>query len=218
MIVAGAIPTSTVLYTKQTLTAEQKLQARANIGAAAIGSTGGGDGGGSTFSVTITNLLESRVITVAEGKPVALKFNYSSVDDEGMDDGPGIGQVIVGGVVRQTFSATQGDHEIDITGYLSSGTNNVSIRIANSENAVKVLAYTVTVAAVYLASSFDASVPYSDTIPFVYTPTGLAEKTMHFELDGSEIGTVVVSTSGRQQSYPIAAQSHGSHILRVWFT
>lgn len=178
----------------------------------------GGGGGGSTFAVTITNLSESRVITVAEGESVLLRFNYSSVDDEGMDDGPGIGQVLVGGVVRQTFSATQGDHEIDITNYLSAGTNNVSVRITNSENTSKMLAYTVTVAAVYLASSFDASVPYSGVIPFVYTPTGLAEKTMHFELDGSEIGTVVVSTSGRQQNYPIAAQSHGSHILRVWFT
>lgn len=180
---------------------------------------GGGGGNGSiSFEIDITNLLESRIITVPEGDTVLLRFAYSSVDDEGMDDGTGIGQVIVGGIVRQTFSATQGDNEIDVTSYLASGTNNISIKITNSENTSKVLAYIVTVAAVYLTSSFDASVPYSGIIPFVYTPTGITEKTMHFELDGEEIGTSTITTSGRQQSYPIIVQSHGSHILRVWFT
>lgn len=181
--------------------------------------TGGGGGGGSlTFTMTLTNLLDSRVITVPEGETVVLKFNYSSVDDEGMDDGPGIGQVLVGGVARHPFTAVQGENSVDITSYLASGTNNISIRVTNSENASKSLVYTVTVATVYLASTFDASIPYSGAIPFVYTPTGIAEKTVHFELDGAEIGKATVTTSGRQQSYTIPAQSHGSHILRVWFT
>lgn len=182
------------------------------------GTGGGGGGSASSFAVTLTNLLESRIITVPEGESVVLKFNYSSVDNENMDDGAGIGQIFVGGVIRHTFAATQGENEVDVTSYLASGTNNVSVKVSNSENASKVLTYTVTVASVYLTSSFDASIPYSGTIPFVYTPTGIAEKVMHFELDGKEIGTATITTSGRQQSYPIAAQSHGSHVLRVWFT
>ena len=181
-------------------------------------SSGGTGGGGATFAITITNLLESRVLTVAEGEKVVLRFNYSSVDAEGMDDGPGVGQILVDGIAKHPFSAVQGENEVDITDYLASGTNGVSVRITNSENASKLLPYTVTVAAVYLASSFDASVPYTGAISFPYTPTGIAEKTMHFELDGVEIGTAVVATSGRQQSFTIPAQSHGSHILRAWFT
>ena len=178
----------------------------------------GAGGGGVTFTITITNLLESRVITVPENAQVLLKFNYSSVDDEGMDDGPGVGQILVGGIVRQTISAVQGENEVDITGFLASGTNNVSVRITNSEGASKSLPYTVTLAAVSLTSSFDASVPQTGAFSFPYTPTGIAEKTMHFELDGVEIGTATVSTSGRQQSYSIPAQSHGAHVLRAWFT
>ena len=188
------------------------------IGPFTTGTGGSGAGAGYTYTITIMNMLESRVITVAEGEKVVLKFNYSSVDEENMDDGPGLGQVLVGGVVRMPFSANQGPNEIDVTEFLAAGANNVTIRISNSENNSKPLAYTITVAAVSLASSFDASVPYSGSIVFPYTPTGLAEKTMHFELDGKEIGTAVVTSSGRQQSYTIPPQGHGSHVLRVWFT
>jgi hypothetical protein len=73
----------------------------------------------------------------------------------------------------------------------------VSVRVTNSENNSKSLPYTVTVAAVYLTSSFDASVPYTGAFAFPYTPTGIADKVIHFELDGVELGSVVVSTSGR---------------------
>ena len=180
--------------------------------------SGSGGGTSSTFTITLTNLLDERVITVPEGESVVLKFNYSSVDDEGIDDGAGIGQVLVGGIVRRTFSAVQGENEIDVTNYLGAGTNNVSIRVTNSENSGKLLPYTITLAAVYLTSSFDAMAIQTGAFTFPYTPTGLADKMMHFEVDGDEIGTVEVSTSGRQVTYRIPAQSHGSHILRAWFT
>ena len=180
--------------------------------------TGGGGGGFVTFTPTLTNLLESRVITVPSGETVILRLNYSSVDDEGMDDGPGIGQLLVAGTVRQTFSVQQGEFEIDITKYLMPGTNNISVKVTNSENVPKTMTYTVVLATVSLTSGFDNTQVYSGAFTFPYTPTGMAEKTVHFELDGREIGTTKVTTSGRQVSYTIPAQSHGAHILRVWFT
>ena len=188
------------------------------IGPFDTGTGGSGAGGNTVYNISVTNLLDSRMITVAEGERVVLKFNYSSIDDESMDDGPGLGQIIVSGSIRMTFSANQGNNEIDVTEFLSAGTNNVTVRISNSENSSKPLAYVITVAAVSLVSSFDASVPYSGTIVFPYTPIGIAEKTVHFELDGKEIGVTHVSTSGRQLSYSIPKQSHGAHILRAWFT
>lgn len=183
-----------------------------------IGTGGGGGGGSVTFTATLTNLLESRVITVPSGENVVLRLNYSSVDDEGMDDGPGIGQLLVAGTVRQSFSVSQGEFELDITKYLVSGTNNISVKVTNSENVTKTMTYTVTLATAFLTSGFDNSQTYSGAFTFPYTPTGLSEKTVHFELDGKEIGTAKVTTSGRQVSYPIPAQSHGAHVLRVWFT
>jgi hypothetical protein len=185
------------------------------------GPGGGGTGGGvveALFSISLTNLLESRIITVPEGEPVVLSFNYSSTDAEGLDDGPGIGQLLINNVVKSTFTANQGPNDLDVTQWLNTGANNLTIRVTNSENNHKNLPYTVTVAAITMSSSFDASVPYTGPINFPYTPTGIAEKTVYFELDGVEIGKAIVTTSGRQQSFTIPAQTHGSHVFRSWFT
>ena len=123
-----------------------------------------GLGGGNdklSFNVSLTSLNESRIITVPEGERVVLRFNYSSVDDEGIDDGNGMGQLLVGGVVRKAFNAVQGENELDITEFLSSGTNSVSLKVVNSEETDKSLAYTVTVAAVYLTSPFAGAKGYA---------------------------------------------------------
>ena len=183
-----------------------------------VATTGGGGGGGTlTYVITMKNLLDSRVITVSEGKKVELKFSYESKDDDGMDDGSGIGKIIVGNANRHTFTAKQGENTMDVTSFLVPGSNTVKVQVENSEGAKKTISYTVTVAAAYLTSQFDVSAPFTGPIEFTYTPTGIAEKTVHFELDGTEIGTSIVTVSGRQQNYTIPAQSHGPHHLRVWF-
>ena len=183
-----------------------------------VATTGGGGGGGTlTYAISMSNLLDSRIITVSEGSKVELKFSYASVDEDGIDDGPGIGKVIVGNATKHTFTVLQADNTVDVTAYLTAGPNTVKVQVENSEGAKKTLSYTITVAAAYMTSAFDASAPFTGAIPFVYTPTGLAEKIVHFELDGKEIGTATVTTSGRQQSYNIPAQSHGAHRLSAWF-
>ena len=179
---------------------------------------GSGTGSSATFEATLTNLMDSRIFTVPSDKDVILRLSYTSMDSEGVNDGSGIGQLIIGGLVRKTFSVNQGEFEVDVTDYLASGANNISIKVTNSEGVTKTMTYTVTLATVHLSSSFDASVPYTGAFTFPYTPIGIASKTVHFEIDGTEIGTATVDTSGRQVSYTIPAQSHGAHILRVWFT
>ena len=190
-----------------------------NFAPGGTGGGGGGGGGGSTYTVTLTNLSDSRMITVPKGVKVELKVKYSSVDEGGISDGPGIGQVLMSGVVKQSFTAEQ-DKEIpiDVTDILLSGTNNISIKVTNSEGTSRTLAYVITVAAISLTSSFDSSIVQTGPITFPYTPVGLSEKKVTFELDGRVIGEVITSYSGRQLQYTIPAQSHGAHTLRVWFT
>ena len=184
---------------------------------ATSGGGGGGGGGSLTYIISLNNLLDSRVITVSEGTKVELKFSYASADADGINDGPGIGRIIVGTATRYTFTVKQGENTVDVTSYLAAGTNTVKVQVENSEGAMKTLSYNITLAAAYMTSAFDASAPFTGDINFIYTPTGIAEKTVHFELDSKEIGTAVVTTSGRQQSFTIPAQSHGAHYLKAWF-
>lgn len=181
--------------------------------------TGVGGGGGTSLEYTITlkNLLESRVLTVAAGNKVELKYTYSSVDSEGYNDGNGVGKLTINGAVKPALSVVQGENTLDVTSMLSVGANTIKIRVENSEGAAKTLSYTVNVVAATITSSFDVSAPFTGDIQFDYTPNGAVEKTVSFEVDGTVIGTQVVTSSGKQQSYIIPAQAHGSHTLRVWF-
>ena len=92
------------------------------------------------------------------------------------------------------------------------------MKITDVYNNSRTLTYTINVVALYLESTFDGTTQYSGDITFYYTPTGAVDKTMHFELDGEEIGTEVVSVTGQQQEFIIPAQKHGSHTFRVYFT
>lgn len=179
---------------------------------------GSGGGSGATMAVTLTNLLESRTLTVAGGSAVLLRFAYSSTDAEGMDDGEGIGTVTVGGVRKATFTAAQGENAIDIAPYLASGSNTVRIRVENSEGSAKTLTYSVTMISLDMSTTFAEMAVYTGAVVFAYTVTGSGTKTVHFAMDGVEIGTEEVVSSGRSRSYAIAQQSDGAHVLTSWAT
>ena len=83
---------------------------------------------------------------------------------------------------------------------------------------VRQMNFTVNVVSLTLTSSFDPSVPIDGTsFDFPYTPTGDVDKTFHYELDGEEIETEVVSRSGREMRHTISGLTHGRHVLRVYF-
>ncbi|MDT4377365.1 hypothetical protein RO787_29065, partial [Blautia coccoides] len=104
----------------------------------------------------------------------------------------------------------QGAVTVDIGKYLSTGANMVKVNITDAYGNGRTINYSVSVVDVSVSSTFDASVPYSGPITYTYTPIGNVVKTMHFFVDGTQIGTAEVSASGRQQSYVIPAQSHGA--------
>lgn len=188
------------------------------IGSGIKVSTSGGGGGGTTqdYTITLLNLLESRILTVAQSADVKLKFNYSSVDAEGVDDGPGVGTITVGGVRKAAFSAKQGENEVDVTSYLAAGSNTVKIKVENSEGAAKTLSYTVTVVSIGLTTNFDTLASYSGAVEFAYTLSGTGTKTMYFVMDGIEIGTAEVKTNGRSQSFTIPEQKYGGHLFSCY--
>ena len=178
--------------------------------------SGGGGGASSGLSMSFRNLLDSRALTVSGDGPVYLRYQYACADEEGNDDGDGIGALTVNGVRVATITILQGDSSLDVSGYLVSGTNTVKVTVTNSEGSSRSLSYTVTVVALSVTTTFDAMGTYIGAVIFGYTVTGSGTKTVHFCMDGVEFGTEEVTSSGRSRSYTIPEQNLGAHILTVY--
>lgn len=180
---------------------------------------GGGGGGGESNNATLTLKNTSGWIykSLSVGAACSISFEWSSIED-GMPTGNGVLRISVGGSVKHTAQIEQGSKTVEIGHYLPAGSSVVKVNVTDAYGNSRSLNYNLTVVDLSLASSFDATVAYTGAIAFPYTPVAAVEKTMHFVVDGTEIGTEVVTTSGRQQTYTIPAQSHGCHQLEVWFS
>lgn len=178
----------------------------------------GGGGGGSTNSaeMVLTNASGWLSKTIAQGAACSISFAWSSKDG-GIATGNGTLIITVNGAVKTSYEVQQGERSVDVSGYLSSGTNRVLIEVVDVYGNTKTLSYSVSVISVSIASYFDGTIAYTGSIPFSYTPTGAVEKKVYFMVDGSLAGSQTVTASGREQTFTIPAQSHGSHTLEVYF-
>ena len=181
--------------------------------------TGGGSGGGSgnNATLTLTNTSGWLAATVAQNSSCVIKANWSSLEND-FSTGAGTLTLRVNGSTKTTRSVDQGDISIDVKDFLNSGSNSVKLTITDVYGNNRTINFSITVVSVSLSSTFDETVIFTGAIAFTYIPVGNIEKTVHFILDGREIDTAVTSVSGRQQSYLIPAQTHGTHALQVYFT
>lgn len=179
---------------------------------------GGGGGGGSTYKPKLLNLMDSREVLIAKGSRISLRFNYTSVDEDGVDDGAGVGTVTVGGIVRLKTGIPQGDNSLDVTDYLGDDINTVIIKVENSEGIAKQLKYTVTVAVLSIATTFNELASYSGGVDYSYIVSGAGTKVVHFLMDGQQIATADITTSNRTQTFRISEQAYGGHVFEVYAT
>jgi hypothetical protein len=112
----------------------------------------------------------------------------------------------------------QGLIELDLSSYLIAGNNNVQIKILDAYGTTGILVRTISAVTLELKSSFNTTLNYTGAINYTYVPYGDVEKTVHFIIDGKEVGTQSVKATGEQQTYRIMNLSHGSHTLEVYFT
>ena len=182
-----------------------------------VGGSGGGGGTSSNNAViTLANTSGWIYKTISYGAACPVSFEWSSLENE-ITTGPGVLKVIVNGVQKYATSVKQGSHDLDISQWLSVGDNTVKLNISDVYGNSRTISVSITSVLLTIESSFDSGVAYTGDIVFTYTPTGAAEKTVHFIVDGDEIGDATITASGRQQRYTIPAQTHGSHILEVYF-
>lgn len=178
---------------------------------------GGGGGGGSTVStvVKLINQNGSSTLAVAAGKTVDLKFTFISVEDD-IPTGDGSCQITVNGVVKTTFNISQGLKVIDVSKFLTAGSNTVKVKCTDMYGNYRALVYTVSVIDLYITSTFDAAVTYDSDITFKFTPYGAIDKTVYILIDGKTFDTYKVSASGKQMTITIPKMSHGVHRLELY--
>lgn len=174
--------------------------------------------GNMTYKPKITNLMDSRVFATSAGSTVMLSYRYESVDEEDEDDGPGIGVITVNGVSTDSFNVPQGENAYDVTNLLSPGTNMVTLEVTNSESNPRTCSYIITVLTLSLTVNVSAYDAYYGPATIDYVLTGAGNKVVHFELDGVELQTETVTTSGATSQKTIPAQTAGLHTLKIWAT
>ncbi len=185
------------------------------------GGGGGGDDSGSASKISMKNISGWQSKTLAQdddGNVPAcpVTFLWSSLEND-LPTGNGSLRVSVNDRAVAMLEVPQGENTIDVAPYLKSGTNMFDFTVFDIYGKNRSIRFTVDLKVMYISSTFDNTQPYKSAFPFPYTPNGSVRKVVHFEMDGTEIGTVETSVNGHQQSYTIPQQPHGAHVLRVWF-
>ena len=172
---------------------------------------GGGGGGGAVATFVLASLMPKNYITIPTNTGVDIKFEYTEEQNQAATV-----SYIVNNVVRQTSRLPEnGQYSYNPAKYLKAGINNVQIRVTDIYGAARSLFFTVNTIDLTISSTFDSDIVYTQPVDFRYTPVGDLEKTIHFIVDGEEISSDVVTSSGRPQS-KIIRLTHGVHTLEVY--
>lgn len=179
-----------------------------------------GSGGGSGSVLRLTNATGTSSISVAYGETCSISYKFSSLDSvDNSETGNGTAVYTVNDERVATASIPQGLNTFDVTPYLIQGNNTVKVTVTDAFDVSRTLTWSIKAVAISISSTFDPYRVYTDTVVLTYTPIGSGiSKTIHFEVDGTEIGTTIVATTNRQQTYTIPAQTHGVHTLRIYMT
>ena len=177
---------------------------------------GGGGGGGNNASITVTNVTGWLSKTIAYKDSCTIKVNWSSTEDD-MPTGNGTMKITVNGVVKALLDIAQGEVTAELTSYLAVGSNVVKVNVADVYGNNRTINFSISTVDLSLSSSFDASVPYTGPFTFPFVPVGSVQKTIHFIMDGKQIGSMQTSVSGRQQSFTVKQQTHGAHTFQCYF-
>lgn len=177
-----------------------------------------GIGGETGTTIRLTNQNGTATLISSYGSAAILMFTFTSTQDD-LPSGNGNCKISVNGIQKLNVSIPQGLNSIDVSPYLTIGSNSVVVTCTDVFGKSRSLAYDITVVQLTIESTFDASVPYSGDITFKYTPYGSIDKLIHFVIDGEEQGNPVkTSLSGKQMTRTISAMSHGTHKLEVYST
>lgn len=188
--------------------------------------TGGGGGSVATTKITLTRLTPNP--TVKNGDTVELSYKYDQVDTTtGESTGNSAKAIVtvVRGATSSSFESTVpagSTQKIDVTKYLSTGTNNVRVRVEvgeGEEKQVASISWTVSVIQLTLTSSFNIATVISkgDKVSIPYALTGSGTKTLRCYVNGVDVEDRSIATSTANGSFSIdtASLGHGAHSVQL---
>lgn len=178
----------------------------------------GGGGGSVTTNLKVGRITPSPLILTPTDK-AEIAFSYSSTDGDG-ETIDGTYSLKLGSTVVASGPCIHGENTIDVMDYVNVGTQKFTLTVTDEGGSVAVKSWTVQIVDVRIESEFRDSITYpaGREVAFTYTPYGAIPKTVHFKLDGVELPSATVGTSGIPQSYKLPAQAHGAHLLECWIT
>ena len=179
---------------------------------------GGGGGASSGVTIVIKYVTTSPVVALT-GSNVILTYNYSALDANGDPDDVGTTTWRIGSTVVGTGTCNQGNNTVDVTRWLTTGSQKLTLTCTASDGTIATKTWTIQVVDVKLTSDFNDTITRNPgDVEFTYTPYGSISKVVHFILDGTALSTVTTSVSGISQSYVLKSLTNGPHLLETYIT
>lgn len=178
---------------------------------------GGGGGGDYGSRITVGMVTAASVIAAESADEVLLEFSFSSVDTATQTPtGNGSMSITVDGVQKKVADITQGDVSVNIRPYLSAGANAVVLTVTDAYGNSATRRISVTLETLALEWSLGATQKTESDLTITLTAYGNYAKTVHLQVDGTDVEVFTVSTSGRRTTKVIPVQVHGGHTVTAW--
>ena len=178
-----------------------------------------GGGGASSSSVLKIEYVTKTPLAATVDDKILITYIFSGTDSSGDAVLEGTATWKVGNTTVATQTIAAGENTFDITDYIAVGTHKVTLSVSDDAGSLATKKWTVQRLDVRVESDFNDALTYPiGPLSFGYTPYGAISKTVHFVLDGEEIGTEITSASGIPLPYEIPAQENGSRLLDVYMT
>ena len=174
-------------------------------------SSGNGSIGGGVTEVIIGSYTDE-ILNASTTDEINLSFNFDTTGNSKT----GRMTIIVNGTNVKTERVTAGDINVNVTKYLLRGENTVEINISDIYGSYNFIIYTINLIELSMSSVFDYTQIFNDTINITYVANGNISKTLHVFVDGKEIITDTINTSGISKNCLIPKQSHGEHEIKMY--
>ena len=180
----------------------------------------GGGGGSYGSTMRLVNRMTSRTLTIndsVENYPVL--YSWTSTDDtDNTPTGDGSATWQVGSTVVARETVHQGNNSFDVRQYLTNGVENaIKLTIEDAYGNSRSMTWTVMVASYGLTWNMDEiSAHGANAVPLRLVPTGSGTKVLKISVDGTEVYSESITTTGRTVSVTIDAQAHGAHTVKAW--